>query len=212
MDYCQVQIISKVNNSRVVKRSMDIAGSLVALTLLFPLLLIICIIIFFRNSASPFFLQQRIGLHGKPFYVFKIITMDYIYNSDGDLLPDQDRITKLGRVLRSLSLDEVPQFFNVLIGDMSLVGPRPLLTEYMNYYTEEQARRHNMKPGITGWAQVNGRNMMSWAQQFEYDNWYIDHFSILLDIKILIMTLKIVIRREGIFSESGSTKDKFTGN
>jgi lipopolysaccharide/colanic/teichoic acid biosynthesis glycosyltransferase len=162
--------------------------------------------------GSPvFFKQQRPGLHGKPFYMFKFRTMTNACDGDGCLLPDCDRLTPLGRFLRSTSLDELPELFNVLKGDMSLVGPRPLLMQYLDRYTPEQARRHEVRPGVTGWAQVNGRNALSWEDKFEMDVWYVDNRSFWLDLKILWMTLLKVVRREGISGDGCETMTEFEG-
>jgi sugar transferase EpsL len=162
--------------------------------------------------GSPvFFKQQRPGLHGKPFYMFKFRTMTNACDGDGCLLPDCDRLTPLGRFLRSTSLDELPELFNVLKGDMSLVGPRPLLMQYLDRYTPEQYRRHEVRPGVTGWAQVNGRNALSWEEKFEMDVWYVENRSFWLDLKILWMTLLKVVRREGISGDGCETMTEFEG-
>ncbi|BDB71961.1 sugar transferase [Comamonas thiooxydans] len=166
-----------------------------------------------RKLGSPvFFRQLRPGLHGKPFEMVKLRTMTDERGPDGQLLPDAARLTSFGRFLRSTSLDELPELWNVLKGDMSLVGPRPLLMEYMPLYTSEQARRHEARPGVTGWAQVNGRNAISWEEKFELDVWYVDHQSLWLDIKILWLTVKRVLVRDGISAEGEATMRKFTGH
>ena len=162
--------------------------------------------------GSPvLFKQQRPGLHGKPFMMSKFRTMTDARDGDGNLLPDADRLTRLGRFLRSTSLDELPELFNVLKGDMSLVGPRPLLMRYLDRYTPEQARRHEVRPGITGWAQINGRNALSWEDKFTLDVWYVDHCSLLLDMRIILQTIWKVLRREGISQEGEATMSEFMG-
>lgn len=162
--------------------------------------------------GSPIiFKQKRPGLYGKPFYVYKFRTMTDEKDENGKLLPDEVRLTKTGKIIRKLSLDELPQLFNVLKGELSLVGPRPLLMEYLPLYTTEQARRHEVKPGITGWAQVNGRNAISWEEKFALDVWYVDNQSFWLDMKILFMTVIKVFKREGISQEGQATIEKFTG-
>src|SRR5690625_251808 len=157
------------------------------------------------------FKQKRPGLYGRPFYIYKFRTMTNEVDQDGDLLPNHQRITKLGNILRKLSLDELPQLFNVLKGDLSLVGPRPLLMEYLPLYNKEQARRHEVKPGITGWAQVNGRNAITWEERFKLDVWYVDNQTIKLDIKILFMTILKVLKSEGVNQSASVTMDKFKG-
>jgi sugar transferase EpsL len=159
-----------------------------------------------------FFIQQRPGLYGKPFKIIKFRTMSEKYDSSGNLLPDHERLTTLGRWLRKTSLDELPELFNVLKGDMSLVGPRPLLMEYLNRYTPEQARRHEVKPGITGWAQINGRNAISWEEKFKLDVWYVEHANIWLDLKILLLTLITVIKGQGVSADDHVTMPPFTGS
>ncbi|WP_460837941.1 sugar transferase [Noviherbaspirillum agri] len=166
-----------------------------------------------RKLGRPiFFSQIRPGLHGRPFQMVKFRTMTNAYGADGQLLPDSDRLTDFGRFLRATSLDELPELWNVLKGDMSLVGPRPLLMEYLPLYSPEQARRHEVRPGITGWAQVNGRNTLSWEAKFKLDVWYVDHRSLWLDLKILWLTVRRVIARDGISAAGDATMPKFTGN
>jgi sugar transferase EpsL len=196
---------------RVVKRLLDIVGALLMLILLFPVLLAIAILIKIKLGSPVIFKQQRAGLHGKPFYLYKFRTMTDERDANGELLPDHLRLTPFGKFLRKYSLDELPQLFNVLKGDISLVGPRPLLMEYLELYTPEQARRHEVKPGITGWAQVNGRNAISWEEKFELDVWYVDHQSFWLDLKILFLTVIKVLKSEGISHEGHVTMEKFTG-
>ena len=194
------------------KRLFDIAAAACALLVLaFPLLVVIWMVR--RKLGSPvFFTQVRPGMHGKPFKMVKFRSMTSERGTDGELLPDAVRLTPFGRFLRSTSLDELPELWNVLKGDMSLVGPRPLLMEYLPLYSPEQARRHEVRPGITGWAQVNGRNAISWEDKFKLDVWYVDHCSLWLDIKILWLTVKKVLVREGISAAGEATMGEFTGS
>ncbi len=194
-----------------VKIGLDIAGALLIIVLLSPCWLLLTLILLVVNSGKPFFIQARPGLHGKIFRVIKFRTMNGCVDENGNLLPDSERITAVGAFLRKTSLDEIPQVLNVLSGDMSFVGPRPLLVEYLPLYNAEQSRRHEVRPGITGWAQVNGRNTISWQQKFAYDVWYVDHLSFRLDMRILWMTLGRVFREEGR-SEAAAGMEKFTGN
>ena len=178
-----------------------------------PLLLIVSVWLFFANEKNGiFFVQERPGLKGRIFKMIKFKTMTDERDKEGNLLPDEKRLTRMGRFVRSISLDELPQLFNVLKGDMSLIGPRPLLPQYLPLYSEKQAKRHDVRPGITGWAQVNGRNAISWQRKFEYDVWYVDHLSFVLDMKILFLTIKKVFIREGINSSTSATMELFTGN
>ena len=194
------------------KRLFDIVVSACALLVLaLPLLVVIWMVR--RKLGSPvFFAQVRPGMHGKPFKMVKFRSMLSERSTDGELLPDAVRLTPFGRFLRSTSLDELPELWNVLKGDMSLVGPRPLLMEYLPLYSPEQARRHEVRPGITGWAQVNGRNAIAWEDKFKLDVWYVDHCSLWLDIKILWLTVKKVLVREGISAAGEATMGKFTGS
>ena len=194
------------------KRLFDIVVSACALLMLaLPMLVVIWMVR--RKLGSPvFFTQVRPGMHGKPFKMVKFRSMTSERGADGELLPDAVRLTPFGRFLRSTSLDELPELWNVLKGDMSLVGPRPLLVEYLPLYSTEQARRHEVRPGITGWAQVNGRNAISWEDKFKLDVWYVDHCSLWLDIKILWLTVKKVLVREGISAAGEATMGKFTGS
>ena len=194
------------------KRLLDFIAALLGLiALALPLLLLMALIR--RRLGSPvFFRQTRPGLHGQPFEMVKFRTMTDTRGPDGALLPDAERLTPFGRFLRSTSLDELPELWNVLKGDMSLVGPRPLLMEYLPLYSPEQARRHAVRPGVTGWAQVNGRNAISWEEKFKLDVWYVDHCSLWLDIKILWLTVKKVLVREGISAAGEATMGKFTGS
>jgi len=195
------------------KRAFDLVCSLAALIVLSPLLIVLIVCLFFANKgAGVFFTQLRPGKDEKIFRVVKFKTMTDQMSRKGILLSDNKRITKIGRFIRSTSLDELPQLFNVVTGDMSLIGPRPLLVEYLPLYSKEQARRHLVRPGITGWAQVNGRNTVEWKQKFVYDVWYVDHLSFMRDIKILILTVKKVFMREGISSETSDTMEAFKGN
>ena len=183
------------------------------LLLIWPILLLITLWLHFANrGAGAFFFQERPGKDGKIFKVIKFKTMTDERDADGNLLPDAERLTKVGRFVRSTSIDEMPQLINVLKGDMALIGPRPLLPQYLPLYSKEQARRHEVRPGITGWAQVNGRNAISWTKKFELDVWYVDHCSFLLDAKIFFLTIKKVFVREGISQEGQATMEVFNGN
>lgn len=194
------------------KRFLDFTLTTLGLLVIFPLLLLLTLVLLFANGGKPFFYQERPGKDARIFRLYKFKTMNDHRDENGNLLPDVERLTKAGRFLRSTSLDELPQLINVLKGDMSLVGPRPLLVKYLDRYTPEQARRHEVRPGITGWTQVNGRNSLSWEQKFELDVWYVDHLSFRLDIKILWLTLIKVIKREGINAADVATMPPFTGN
>jgi len=200
-------------NYLIIKRIFDLAASLIALILLSPILALLIICLHFANKgAGVFFTQPRPGKNEKIFNVIKFKTMTDEKDSKGNLLPDALRITTIGKLVRSTSLDEFPQLINVLKGDMALIGPRPLLVQYLPLYSERQARRHEVRPGITGWAQINGRNTIGWQQKFEYDVWYVEHISCLLDLKILFLTIKKVFMREGISSETSETMEAFRGN
>ncbi len=194
------------------KRIFDILASLLLLVLLFPVFLLVSALVLLFHGWPLVFTQQRPGYMGKPFQIIKFRTMRDTRDGQGNLLPDSARLTPLGRALRSLSLDELPELFNVLRGEMSLVGPRPLLMQYLERYSPEQARRHYVLPGITGWAQVNGRNAITWDEKFQLDVWYVDHWSFWLDIKILLLTAWKVIRREGISQPGHATAQEFMGN
>nr|WP_281432102.1 sugar transferase [Chryseobacterium salipaludis] len=191
---------------------MDFLFALLGLILLSPIFLVITIALTLATAGQPFFFQARPGLHGRIFRIVKFKTMNDKKDRNGHLLPDADRLTAVGSFVRKTSLDEIPQLLNVLKGDMSLVGPRPLLPQYLPLYSAEQARRHEVRPGITGWAQVNGRNAISWQQKFDFDVWYVDHLSFLLDLKIMWRTLKKVVVREGISQEGQATMEAFKGN
>ena len=195
------------------KRLFDLVIALVGLIILSPLFLILLIWLSIANKgAGAFFVQERPGKDEKIFKVIKFKTMNDKRDEQGNLLPDRERLTTVGRFVRSLSLDEIPQLINVLKGDMSLIGPRPLLVQYLPLYDEVQRRRHEVRPGMTGWAQVNGRNAISWEQKFDYDVWYVDHLSLSLDIKILLKSIEKVFKREGINSETNATMEPFQGN
>jgi lipopolysaccharide/colanic/teichoic acid biosynthesis glycosyltransferase len=194
------------------KRLIDICGALTALIILLPVILATAILVRLRMGSPILFVQVRPGLNGIPFHMFKFRTMLDALDKTGRPLPDKERLTTFGRFLRSTSLDELPGLWNVLKGDMSLVGPRPLLMEYLPLYSPEQARRHNVRPGITGWAQVNGRNALSWEDKFALDVWYVDNRSLMLDLKILLKTVRKVLIRDGISSAGEATMSKFTGN
>lgn len=194
------------------KRFFDFWVALFALILLLPVMAIVAIQIRRKLGSPVLFRQVRPGLHGKPFEMIKFRTMRDAVDAQGNPLPDSERMTSFGSFLRSSSLDELPELWNVLKGDMSLVGPRPLLMEYLPLYSPEQARRHEVRPGVTGWAQVNGRNAISWPDKFRLDVWYVDNRSLWLDIKILFLTLKKVLVRDGISAEGEATMSKFTGN
>lgn len=195
------------------KRLIDFTIVLIALLCIWPILLIIIIWLHFANKgAGAFFTQERPGKNGKIFKVIKFKTMTDERDADGNLLPDADRLTQVGKFVRSTSIDELPQLFNVLKGDMALIGPRPLLPQYLPLYNKVQARRHEVRPGITGWAQVNGRNAISWTKKFELDVWYVDHLSFLLDLKIIFLTIKKVFVREGISQEGQATMEFFNGH
>lgn len=195
------------------KRLIDFIIVFCVLVVIWPILLIITLWLHFANKgAGAFFAQERPGKEGKIFKVIKFKTMTDERDADGNLLPDADRLTNVGRFVRSTSIDELPQLINVLKGDMALIGPRPLLVQYLPLYSKEQARRHDVRPGITGWAQVNGRNAISWTKKFELDVWYVDHCSFWLDVKIIFLTIKKVFVREGISQEGQATMEFFTGN
>ncbi|MDO9155200.1 MAG: sugar transferase [Paludibacter sp.] len=196
-----------------IKRICDVIISLFGIIGLSPVILLFTILLYFVNKgAGVFFTQERPGKNAHVFKLIKFKTMTDERDLEGKLLPDAVRLTKIGKFVRSTSLDEIPQLFNVLKGDMSLIGPRPLLIKYLPLYSKEQARRHEVRPGITGWAQVNGRNNISWQKKFELDVWYVDHVSFLLDVKILFMTIKKVFKREGISSDTSATMEAFIGN
>jgi len=193
------------------KRILDVSGALLALLILWPLLILLGMLIHSKIGRPEIFVQQRPGKNEKLFSFYKFRTMTNEEDENGNLLPDNMRMTRLGKILRQTSLDELPSFWNVLKGDMSLVGPRPLLEAYLPLYSKEQSRRHEVKPGITGWAQINGRNSLSWEEKFQLDVWYVDNNTVWLDLKILIKTIFKVIRKEGIHSNTSATMEAFRG-
>jgi len=196
---------------RYIKRLLDLLVALVALVALAPTMTFIALLVRVKHGSPVLFKQQRPGLHGRPFTLYKFRTMTEATGPDGSLLPAAKRLTPFGRVLRSTSLDELPELWNLLRGDMSLVGPRPLLVDYLPLYTPEQARRHGVRPGVTGLAQISGRNTLSWENRFALDIWYVDHLSFLLDVKIILKTVQQVRKREGISPREGEIMPRFTG-
>lgn len=196
---------------KYIKRILDIISSLLAIIILSPLLGALTVIGAFEMKGNPFFTQERPGKDEKIFKLIKFRTMTNAKDKDGNLLSDADRLTRYGKFLRNTSLDELPELFNILKGDMSVIGPRPLLVQYLPRYNEYQHRRHEVKPGLSGWAQVNGRNAISWEDKFNYDVEYVDNYSMLMDIKILFMTILNVLKREGISSETSATMEEFMG-
>ena len=198
--------------TQFVKRAIDVVGAGLLLVLLSPILAAIAVVILATMGWPVLFAQERPGLHGTIFRIYKFRTMREARDAAGELLPDGDRISRVGRVLRALSLDELPELANVLAGDMSLVGPRPLRVEYLPLYNPEQARRHEVRPGITGWAQVHGRNALTWEEKFRYDVWYVDHWSLRLDLRIIALTVVKVLSGEGISAPSHATMPPFTGS
>ena len=192
-----------------VKRVLDLTLALVALVLIAPIMLVLALLVRLKLGAPVFFFQQRPGLHGQPFSLYKLRTMTDARDEHGNLLPDSARLTSLGRFLRSTSLDELPELINVLRGDMSLVGPRPLLPEYLPGYDEEAYRRHDVLPGLTGWAQINGRNAISWEEKFALDVWYVDNMSLWLDLKVIGLTVWKIVQREGISQAGQATMSEF---
>lgn len=195
-----------------IKPLFDALIALVILVILSPVIVLTALLLFIANNGKPFFFQQRPGKHGRIFRIVKFKTMNDKKDAQGNLLPDADRLTLIGKIVRKSSLDELPQLINVLKGDMSLVGPRPLLVEYLPLYNAQQARRHDVKPGITGWAQVNGRNSISWEDKFRHDVYYVDHVSLALDIRILFMTVAKVFRAKGVNQTDITTMEKFKGS
>lgn len=194
------------------KRLLDFSIAFFGLAILAPIFLIVTIGLYFANHGKPFFFQVRPGLNDKLFKIIKFKTMNDKIDANGVLFPDSDRLTTIGSFVRKTSLDELPQLINVLKGDMSLIGPRPLLPQYLSLYNQTQKRRHNVRPGITGWAQVNGRNAISWSKKFELDVWYVDNLSLILDVKIFFLTIKKVFVREGITAENQATTEAFDGS
>ena len=196
----------------MIKRTFDLALTIPLLLCLAPVIALLTILVRFKLGSPAFFLQPRPGLHGRPFTMRKFRTMTDAHDAQGNLLPDAERMTSLGRFLRASSLDELPELLNVLKGEMSLVGPRPLLMRYLERYSPEQRRRLEARPGITGWAQINGRNAISWEQKFALDVWYVDHQTLWLDLKILFLTLWKTVKREGISQEGQATTEEFMGS
>ena len=194
------------------KRFLDLIVSLVAFCLLLPLFIIVTALLYIANQGKPFFVQQRPGKHGRIFWLVKFKTINDRKDAVGNLLSDAERLTLVGKFIRKTSLDEIPQLINVIKGEMSLIGPRPLLVEYLPLYNDTQKRRHEVRPGITGWAQVNGRNAIGWKEKFELDVWYVDNMSFLLDCKIIIFTLLKVVKSEGVSQQGHVTMTKFEGN
>ena len=197
--------------SNYIKRVLDFIISLLALTVLSPLLLVLTLVGAVKMRGNPFFVQERPGRNGRVFRLIKLRSMTN-EKKNGELLPDEERLTGYGRFLRRTSLDELPELLNILVGHMSIVGPRPLLVKYLPLYNEHQARRHEVRPGLTGWAQVNGRNSITWEQKFDYDVWYVDHVSFALDVRIVMMTVRSVLKREGISGENNATMAEFEGS
>lgn len=193
------------------KRLLDLVLTIPTLILFIPVLAVLALLVRLKLGAPVFFCQQRPGLYGKPFMMVKFRTMTDACDAQGNLLPDAVRLTSFGRFLRSASLDELPELWNVVTGNMSLIGPRPLRMEYLQLYTARQFRRHEVRPGITGWAQVNGRNALSWEERFDLDVWYVDRVSFLFDIRILLLTVRSIVKREGISAEGHATMYRFTG-
>ena len=194
------------------KRIIDFLVALIIFLVLSPVFILVALSLAIANSGRSFFVQRRPGKKGEIFKVIKFKTMNDRTDKNGRLLPDAERLTRIGKFIRKTSLDELPQLLNVIKGDMSLIGPRPLLEEYVPLYSETQMKRHDVRPGITGWAQVNGRNAISWKQKFEYDVWYINNISFALDLKIFFLTIRNIVRSEGISSETSATMEKFKGN
>lgn len=197
--------------SKYIKRALDFIISLLALTVLSPLLLVLTLVGAVKMRGNPFFVQERPGRNGRVFRLIKFRSMTN-KKKNGELLPDEERLTGYGRFLRRTSLDELPELWNILVGHMSIVGPRPLLVKYLPLYNEHQARRHEVRPGLTGWAQVNGRNSITWEQKFDYDVWYVDHLSFVLDFRIVMMTVRSVLKREGISGDNNATMAEFEGS
>jgi len=196
----------------ILKPFLDFFTALLGLLLISPVFIVVWIGLVIANYGKPFFIQKRPGKHGRIFSIIKFKTMNDKKDAKGTLLPDAERLTSIGTFVRKTSLDELPQLINVLKGDMSFVGPRPLLPEYLPLYTTKQKKRHAVKPGITGWAQIHGRNALSWDQKFDHDLWYVQHISFWIDLKIVFLTIKKVIVSEGVTSEGQATTEKFTGN
>jgi sugar transferase EpsL len=206
-----MRLSGKVSTLPISKRILDLTLTIPGILILSPLLLLISLLVMVNYGTPIIFRQKRPGYRGKPFWLYKFRTMANTYDAQNNLLPDGQRITRLGRFLRSTSLDELPEMFNILAGQMSWVGPRPLLMQYLERYSSEQTRRHEVLPGITGWAQINGRNALTWEEKFNLDVWYVDHWSFWLDINILSLTIMKVLRREGINQPGHDTAEEFMG-
>lgn len=196
---------------KYIKRAIDVALSFLAIIVLSPVMFIVAILVRIKLGTPVIFKQERPGLHGNIFTLYKFRTMTDAKDQNGRLFPDEDRMTDFGRRLRSASLDELPELFNILKGDMAFVGPRPLLVKYLSRYSQRQKRRHEVMPGLTGYAQINGRNSLSWEERFEMDIWYVDHINFILDVKILFKTVSIVLKKDGINSETSATMEEFKG-
>ena len=210
---CSIRTFNLLMYKHFFKRVIDFTIALVALLIISPILLVVTIWLHFANKgAGAFFFQERPGLHGKIFKVIKFKTMTDERDAEGNLLPDADRLTKVGKFVRSTSIDELPQLINVLKGDMALIGPRPLLVQYLPLYSKEQARRHEVRPGISGWAQCHGRNAISWTEKFKLDVWYVDHCTLWTDLKVIFITIKKVLVRDGISAEGQATMEAFNGH
>ncbi|WP_106794555.1 sugar transferase [Aquimarina sp. Aq78] len=194
-----------------IKRSLDFSASLILLIFISPVFIVLILFLAIANQGKPFFVQRRPGKNEKIFSIIKFKTMNDRKDAQGNLLPDKDRITKVGAFVRKTSLDEIPQLINVLIGEMSLIGPRPLIIEYLPVYNDVQKKRHDVRPGITGWAQVNGRNSITWKKKFEYDVWYVEHYNLVLDAKIIGLTLKKVIQKKDVNLSEEETSEYFNG-
>ncbi|WBW98945.1 sugar transferase [Oceanirhabdus sp. W0125-5] len=196
---------------KIIKRMVDIVLSIVASIFLFPVFIVVSVLVYFKLGSPIFFVQERVGKNGKVFNMIKYRTMLNTKNKNGELLSDEKRLTKFGKGLRNTSLDELPELINVIKGDMSLVGPRPLLVDYLSLYNERQMKRHDVKPGITGWAQINGRNSISWDKKFKLDVWYVENWSFLLDFKIIFITINKVLKKHGINQVDNVTMERFNG-
>lgn len=196
---------------KYIKRAIDVALSFLAIIVLSPVMFIVAILVRIKLGTPVIFKQERPGLHGNIFTLYKFRTMTDAKDQNGRLFPDEDRMTDFGRRLRAASLDELPELFNILKGDMAFVGPRPLLVKYLSRYSQRQNRRHEVMPGLTGYAQINGRNSLSWEERFEMDIWYVDHINFILDVKILFKTVSIVLKKDGINSETSATMEEFKG-
>ena len=212
MDRKQFRMRDSKRHTNPIKRLFDLAVAVFSVIILSPFLVLVGFLVRLKIGSPVLFRQERPGLHGRPFTIYKFRTMTDQRDEAGNLLPDGNRLTRLGRFLRKTSMDELPELFNVIKGDMSIVGPRPLLMQYLDRYTPEQARRHEVKPGITGWAQVNGRNAISWEDKFKLDVWYVDNLTLWLDVRIILMTVSKVLKSEGISQAGHATAQEFLGS